>query len=111
MPQFSFLRVRSTTLNKPHQERYLDFRKHPHIDLAVDMAAASLFNRTEDATRHAQVYYDKLVKSPQLINAYLGKESEVTVVIDVIHYTGEYVTSLVATTETLHKIRFVPKHI
>ena len=111
MPQFTLLRVRSATPIKPQQERYLDFRKHPHIDLAVDVAGASLFNRKEDAVNHAKVYYDKLVKNPSMINGFLDKEPEVTVVVDLVIYEGEYVTSMVATTEVLHKIRFVAKNI
>lgn len=111
MPQFSFIRVRSTSPDVPVKERYLDFRKHPHIDLAVDMAAASLYNRTSDAVAHAKVYYDRLVENQLQINTFLGKEPEVVVAIDLVHYTGDYVTSMAATTELLHKIRFVAAEV
>jgi hypothetical protein len=107
MPQFSLLRVRGNTPDKPQLERYLDFRKFPQINLATDLAAASLYPRTEDAVRHAAVYYEELCKNQGLINSLLGGNKEITVVVDLIHYTGEYVTSLGATTEVLHKIRFV----
>lgn len=111
MPQFSLLRVRGNTPYKPQLERYLDFRKFPQINLVTDLAAASLFPRTEDAVRHAKVYYKELCNNPGLINSLLDKNAEVIVVIDLIHYTGEYVTSMSATTEMLHKIRFVSQDL
>lgn len=107
MPQFSLLRVRGKVPDKPQLEHYLDFRKFPQINLATDLAAASLFPRTEDAVRHAEVYYKELCSNQGLINGLLGGNKEIMIVVDLIHYTGEYVTSLAATTEMLHKIRFV----
>lgn len=107
MPQFSLIRLRGNTPYKPQLERYLDFRKFPQINLSVDLAGASLFPRTEDAVNHAAVYYKELCQNQGLINNLLGGSKEVTVVVDLIHYSGEYATSLSATTEVLHKIRFV----
>lgn len=111
MPQFSLLRVRGTSPDKPLLERYLDFRKFPHINLATDLAAASLFPRTEDAVHHAEVYYKELCQNQGLINSLLGGNKEITVVVDLIHYIGAYATSLSATTEVLHKIRFVSQDL
>lgn len=92
--QFSILRVRAATgVHKDDEvfmERYLDFRSYPkNLGLSEDIAGATLFNRTDDARRHGEVFMEHLKKTPGLSGLFVKKHPEAFIIVDYVHYEGK----------------------
>lgn len=100
MEQFSILQVIVSTEGQEPHHKYLNFGKFPDIRLCDDLAASTLFNRVSDAENHGKKFLEKLQEPGDPLAGFFIKGLEgVGVSVRIIHYAGEYATSMAATVE------------
>lgn len=102
MEQFSILQVVVAPAGQEPYNKYLNFKKFPEIQLSNDLAASTLFNRVSDAQNHGNVFMDKLLEEASpLANVFIKGHDSVSVTVRIVHYSGEYITSMNATVEVV----------
>lgn len=104
MEQLSILQVIVSSEEAEPYHRYLNFSKYPEIRVVEVLSASTLFPRVSDAQGHCKVFLEQLAEEGALARGFLKNLPAVSVGVRLIHYSGEYATSLASTVEHLGSV-------
>lgn len=108
MEEFSILQVIVTSELEDTYSRYLNFSKFPEIRVVDKLSASTLLPRKSDAHNHGKVFLEQLQEGGPLARGFLKKHDAVGVGVRLIHYSGEFATSMVSELEHVGSVTISP---